>query len=125
MPAPTAAPEPELEPPTLWARCQGFLVSPPTADQPLIDLVERRFAHSDKFVEPTMSAPAFRRFVTSSASRLAGESINARLPALPGKPMASMLSLIKTATRSSGPWEFERESQVAMTALTPISISIF
>ena len=69
MPAPTAAPEPELEPPTLCAKFQGFRVSPPTADHPLIDLVERRFAHSDKFVEPTMSAPASRSFVTSSASR--------------------------------------------------------
>src|SRR5687767_8729746 len=58
--AETATPEPELDPHGFWSRKCGLLVCPPRADQPLIDLVERKFAHSLRFVFPRITAPAFR-----------------------------------------------------------------
>src|SRR6476659_1004403 len=58
--AATAAPEPELEPHGLRSREYGFFVCPPRPLQPLDDLVERKLAHSLKFVLPRMTAPASR-----------------------------------------------------------------
>src|SRR5690348_18187698 len=42
-----AAPDPELEPQGLRLRPYGLLVWPPTADQPLVEKNERKFAHSE------------------------------------------------------------------------------
>src|SRR4051794_26307785 len=54
--APAAA-VPELEPQAFRSSTYGFRVCPPTPLHPLADLVERKFAHSLRFVLPTITAP--------------------------------------------------------------------
>src|ERR1700704_4838540 len=66
--AATAAPEPELDPDGLRSSAYGFFVSPPRPLQPLVECVERKFAHSLRFVLPRITAPASRRRVTMKAS---------------------------------------------------------
>ena len=56
-----AAPEPDDEPHGLRSSTYGLCVCPPRPDQPLDDLVERKFAHSLRFVLPMMTAPAFAK----------------------------------------------------------------
>ena len=58
--AATAAPEPELEPDGLRSSAYGFLVWPPRPLQPLVECVERKFAHSLRLVLPRITAPASR-----------------------------------------------------------------
>src|SRR5437764_15097433 len=70
MPAATAAPLPLDEPHGLRLSANGLRVWPPTALQPEIELLERMFAHSDKLVLPTITAPASRSRATRGASRL-------------------------------------------------------
>src|SRR5215207_7595515 len=60
--AATATPEPELDPHGLRSSTYGFFVCPPRPLQPLDDLVERKLAHSLRFVLPRMTAPAARSF---------------------------------------------------------------
>src|SRR5882757_7031944 len=67
--AATAAPLPELDPQALRSSAYGLRVWPPTALQPLTELVERMLAHSDRLVLPRITAPAARRRATSGASR--------------------------------------------------------
>ena len=64
----TAAPEPEEDPPALRSRAHGFPVRPPTPDQPLTECGDRKLAHSDRLVEPRITAPASRRRATTGAS---------------------------------------------------------
>src|SRR5579885_2561465 len=59
--AATAAADPELEPDGLRASICGLRVCPPRPLQPLTDRVERKLAHSLRFVLPRMIAPAARR----------------------------------------------------------------
>ena len=56
-----AVPVPELEPHGLRSRTYGFFVCPPRELQPDVDRVERKFAHSLRFVLPRITAPASRR----------------------------------------------------------------
>ena len=58
--AATAAPEPELEPPGLRSSTYGLRVCRPRPLQPLDERVDRKFAHSLRFVLPRMTAPASR-----------------------------------------------------------------
>ena len=103
-PAATAAPLPLDEPHALRSSAQGLRVWPPTALQPEIDRVDRMFAHSLRFVLPTITAPAARNRATSGASRLVTLFASARLPAVVGSgPAASMLSLISTGCLASWP----------------------
>ena len=97
-PPATAAPDPDDDPPALRSSAHGLPVRPPSADQPLVDRVDRMFAHSDRFVAPRTMSPASRRRPTSGASRLTVRSASAHDPAEPGRPTASMLSLISTGT---------------------------
>src|SRR5947209_18683854 len=67
VPMPTAArfaaiadPVPELEPQALRSRTYGLLVSPPRPDEPLVECVDRKFAHSLRLVCPKTTAPASR-----------------------------------------------------------------
>src|SRR5947208_14164007 len=83
-PAATAAPEPLELPQGLRSSAQGLWVWPPTALQPEIECVERMFAHSLRFVFPTMMAPADLSRATSGASRLVTLLARARLPAVVG-----------------------------------------
>src|ERR1700755_1658472 len=66
--ADTAAPEPELEPHGLRSRAYGFFVCPPRALHPLVELFERMFAHSLRFVFPKITAPASRNFCATVES---------------------------------------------------------
>src|SRR5512138_712020 len=80
--ADAAAPDPELEPQGLRSIPYGLCVCPPRPDQPLIDSKERKFAHSERFVLPRMTAPPARRFAATVASRGAGAPNSAKEPAV-------------------------------------------
>src|SRR5262245_19777860 len=58
--AATATAEPLDEPQGLRSSTYGLSVWPPTLLQPLVDCVERKLAHSLKFVFPSKTAPAAR-----------------------------------------------------------------
>src|SRR2546428_10090141 len=66
--AATATAEPELEPEGLRSRAYGFFVCPPRPLQPLEECVDRKFAHSLRFVLPRMTAPASRSLCVTNAS---------------------------------------------------------
>src|SRR5580700_1293277 len=75
VPIPTAhkladmpAPVPELEPQGLRSRAYGFLVRPPRPLQPLVEWLDRMFAHSLRLVLPRMTAPAARNLCTTEES---------------------------------------------------------
>src|SRR5438477_7383793 len=80
--ADAAAPEPELEPQALRLMPYGLFVCPPRPDQPLTDSNERKFAHSERFVFPRMTAPPARRFAATVESRCAGVPKSANDPAV-------------------------------------------
>src|SRR5688572_10609679 len=101
-PAAIAAPLPEEEPQALRSVACGFLVSPPTALQPLVERVERMLAHSDKLVLPSTTPPADRRRAISGASRPVRLSASARLPAVVANSRVSMLSFTSTVHPPSG-----------------------
>src|SRR6266576_1943608 len=63
-----ADPVPELEPQALRSSTYGFFVSPPRPLQPLVECVDRKFAHSLRLVLPRITAPASRSRVTMNAS---------------------------------------------------------
>src|SRR5262245_24076809 len=67
--ADTATPEPELEPQGLRLSEYGLRTNPPLPLHPLVECVERKFAHSLRFVFPRITAPASRSFWTTNASR--------------------------------------------------------
>src|SRR5580765_7026111 len=93
----TAAPEPELEPEGLRSSAYGFFVWPPRPLQPLVECVDRKLAHSLKFVFPSITAPAVRRRPTRNASRRGVTPASASDPAVVIILSAvAMLSLIST-----------------------------
>src|SRR5487761_1725475 len=101
-PAATADPEPELDPDGFRPGPRGFTVWPPTVLQPLVEWVERKLAHSDRFALPRITAPASRSRVTRNASPDSVSS-SAGEPAVAGIPAAWMLSLTSTGMPSGGP----------------------
>src|SRR3954451_14958989 len=110
VPTPTVArfaaiadPVPELDPQALRSSTYGFFVSPPRPLQPLVECVERKFAHSLSLVFPRITAPASRRRETMNASPAAWFSASASDPAdVAMRSAVSMLSLISTGTPCSG-----------------------
>src|SRR5712692_4523882 len=60
--AATATADPELEPEGLRSNAYGFLVAPPRALHPLLERLERMFAHSLKLLLPSSTVPASRSF---------------------------------------------------------------
>ena len=60
--------DPELEPIGSLPSTYGHRVNPPRALQPLYEPKPRKFAHSDRFVLPRITAPASRSCFTSLAS---------------------------------------------------------
>src|SRR5215470_10260835 len=70
--AATAAAEPELDPQALRSSEYGLCVSLPRPDQPLVELVERKLAHSERLVLPRITAPPARSFAATVESRSAG-----------------------------------------------------
>src|SRR4051812_29375973 len=80
--AAVAAPEPELEPQAFRSSAYGLRVCPPRALQPLVECVERKFAHSLRFVLPRRTAPESRSRARTNASRTAGAPTRANEPAV-------------------------------------------
>jgi hypothetical protein len=92
-----AAPEPELEPDGLRSSAYGFFVCPPRPLQPLVECVDRKFAHSLRLVLPRMTAPAARSRSTMNASFGGLAPASAREPAVVIiRSAVAMLSLINT-----------------------------
>src|SRR5207342_3373125 len=58
--AAVAPPDPELDPEGLRSSTYGFRAWPPRPLQPLVEFVERKFAHSLMFALPRITAPAAR-----------------------------------------------------------------
>ena len=99
-----AAPVPELEPQGLRSSAYGFFVWPPRPLHPLDDFVERKLAHSLRFVLPRITAPAARSRSTTKASRAAIDPSSASEPAVViMRSAVSMLSLMRTGMPWSGP----------------------
>src|SRR5690348_15175845 len=65
--AATPVAEPELEPQGVRSRAYEFRHWPPRPLQPLVEWVERKLAHSLRFVLPRMTAPAARSRSTTNA----------------------------------------------------------
>src|SRR6202453_4869371 len=59
-PAATPAAEPELDPEGLRSSAYGVTVCPPRVDQPLVEWLDLKLAHSDRFALPRITAPAAR-----------------------------------------------------------------
>src|SRR5436305_1499476 len=101
--AEVAAPEPELDPHALRSSAYGFLVSPPRPLHPLVEWLDRMFAHSLRFVLPRITAPAARNFCATYESCNGLEPTSASEPAVVIILSAvSMLSLINTGTPCMG-----------------------
>src|SRR5689334_21211208 len=66
--ADAAAPEPELEPHGLRSSAYGLRVCLPRPLHPLTECVDRKFAHSLRFVLPSNTAPAARSRSATNAS---------------------------------------------------------
>ena len=93
--AATATAVPELEPEGLRSSAYALRVCPPRALQPLDECVDRKFAHSLRFVFPSRTAPALRSRSTTKASRGAGTPDSASEPAdVRIGPAVAMLSLM-------------------------------
>src|SRR2546428_3442050 len=109
----TAAAEPELEPHALRSSEYGLWVSPPRPDHPLLEKDERKFAHSERFVLPRMTAPPARSFAATVESWIADLPASANDPAVVCilSPV-STLSLSSTGMPCSGPstWPLARRS---------------
>ena len=118
--AETATPEPELEPQGLRSSANGFRHWPPRALHPLLERVERKFAHSDRFALPRITAPASRSRPTTNASRAGLASPSANDPAVVFMRSAvSMLSLTSTGI----PWSDPRTSPERRSASIALAIS--
>src|SRR5207245_9971150 len=102
--ADAAAPDPELDPQGLRSMPYGLCVCPPRPDHPLIDSNDRKFAHSDKFVLPRITAPPARRFAATVESCNAGVPTSANDPALVCiLSWVPMLSLSSSGMPCKGP----------------------
>src|SRR4051812_40342226 len=102
--ADVAAPEPELDPQALRSRAYGFLVRPPRPLHPLVEWLDRMFAHSLRFVFPRITAPASRSLRATAESCAGFDPSSASDPAVVCMRSAvSMLSLMRTGMPCSGP----------------------
>ena len=81
-----AAPVPELDPDVLRSSTYGLRHRPPRPDQPLVDRVDRKLAHSLRFVFPRMTAPASRSLATMNASAGATRAVERERPGGGGHP---------------------------------------
>src|SRR5579871_4326284 len=89
VPIPTAArfaeipaPVPELDPQGLRSSEYGFFVSPPRPLHPLVEWLDRMFAHSLRLVLPRMTAPAARKRCATNESFGGFEPTSASDPAV-------------------------------------------
>src|SRR6188472_2784531 len=99
-----AAPDPELDPDVLRSSAYGFRVSPPRLLQPLVEWLDRKLAHSLRFVFPRRMAPLCRRRVATNESCVGIEPSSAIDPAVVViRSAVPMLSLSRTGIPWSGP----------------------
>src|SRR5437588_8314515 len=92
-----AAPVPELEPQGFRSSTYGFFVWPPRPLQPLVEWLERKLAHSLRFVLPMITAPASRRRLVTNESCGGIDPPSASEPAVVVmRSWVSMLSLMIT-----------------------------
>src|SRR2546427_3858679 len=80
--AATAPPDPELDPHGFRSSTYGFLACPPRPLQPLVECVERKFAHSLRLALPRKTAPALRSFAATVESCAGIEPARASEPAV-------------------------------------------
>src|SRR5688572_6185595 len=80
--AATAVPDPELEPHGFRSKTHGFFVCPPRLLHPLDERLERKLAHSLRFVFPNKTAPDSLSLFMINASLLALFPSNASDPAV-------------------------------------------
>src|SRR5439155_3865889 len=105
--AAAAAPEPELDPDGLRSSAYGLRHCPPRPLQPEEECVERKFAHSERFVLPRITAPASRSLATMKASAAGIDPSSARDPAVVViRSAVPMLSLMRIGIPWSGPRDF-------------------
>ncbi len=114
-PADRPAAEPELEPDGLRSSAYGFDVWPPSVDHPLVERVDRKFAHSDRLALARMIAPAARSRATIKASGGLAAS-RAGEPAVVGAPTTCTLSLTRTGIPSSTPRGFAARNAASLAA---------
>ena len=115
MPIATAAAEPLLDPPGVWARFHGLTVGGGS-----------KLANSVVTVLPRMIAPASRSRATIGASRSARCSFRNGEPASVGHPAMLMMSLIAIGIPCKGPRQRSRRSSSAIcwaVVLAPASVS--
>src|ERR1700690_3413342 len=102
--AETATPVPELDPQGFRSSAYGLLVWPPRPLHPLLEWLERMFAHSLKLVLPRIIAPASRSFCATKESLVGFDPSSANDPAVVCMRSAvSMLSLIRIGIPCNGP----------------------
>ena len=102
--AATATADPELDPDGFRSSAYGFFVCPPRPLQPLVECVDRKLAHSLKFVFPRMTAPASRRRSTMNASLGGLPPARASEPAVVIiRSAVAMLSLSRIGMPCRGP----------------------
>jgi hypothetical protein len=80
--AETATADPELDPHGLRSSTYGFRHCPPRALHPLVECVDRMFAHSLRLVLASRTAPAVRSRAATPASEFAIQPSNASDPAV-------------------------------------------
>src|SRR6266478_5125824 len=94
----------ELEPQGSKLSRYGSRVKPPRALQPLKGANPRKFAHSDRFAFPRMTAPAARNRATITASAGTRLLTNAREPAVVCMlSSVAILSFTRTGIPCNGP----------------------
>src|SRR3954471_329072 len=99
-----AAPEPELDPDGLRSSAYGFLVCPPRPLHPLVEWVDRKLAHSLRFVFPRSTAPAARNRSTMKASFGGFTPASANDPAVViMRSAVAILSLSRIGMPCNGP----------------------
>src|SRR5436190_17918360 len=104
MLAAVAAPDPDDEPEALRSSAYGLRHWPPRPLQPLDECVERKLAHSDRFVLPSSTAPAARNRSTRNASRGGAAPTSASEPAvLCMRSRVATLSFTRMGMPCNGP----------------------
>src|SRR5260370_6162030 len=99
-----ATPVPELEPQGLRSSAYGFLHWPPRPLHPDTEWVERKLAHSERFVLPRITAPAARRRPATAASRGGAIPARASAPAVVLiRPALAMVFLMGTGMAGGRP----------------------
>ena len=118
-----ATPDPELDPHGSKSSRYGQRVKPPRALHPLKGAKPRKFAHSDRFALPRITAPAARSRSTMGASAGTRLLTSASDPAVVCIVSAvAMLSLSRIGMPCSGPRMCpERRSLSRLAAVAPAS----